>query len=66
MCSCSQSARLEQTLQEQIGLIEVNMSKCEPHVQKRMRSAVIMHCHPCPLFITLDKHSFGFWWGECR
>lgn len=34
--------------------------------QKRMKSAAIMYCHPRPLFIMLNKHSFGIWWLECR
>lgn len=55
----------EQSLQEHAGLIDVNMSKCEPHVQKKDENAVIMRCHFCPPFIMLDKHSFGIWWGEC-
>lgn len=38
------------------------------NVGRMLKSAVIMHCLPLhlPLFIMLDKHSFGIWWGKCQ
>lgn len=53
----------EQSLQEQAGLIEVNMSKCEPHVQKKDEK-----CSDYALSLPSSFYYVGqtlIWWGEC-